>query len=315
MDQGFDSLWGYCGACYCEKQKCQCFRCSVGLDSEDKQRRNTELEERGRQHSAASTNHPQVLRLLVKNVNNINDKNSQNMTALDIAMSLPAEMNTEIKNYLHRAGASRASSLHRNVSLADFMGSQERIVEKFVRYDVYMRKGQAREMRNALLVVAILIATTTYQAVLSPPGGLKQAETTTNTTMTGGNATSKSPSSDRPGTVALSLETINPFLYLNPTAFIGSVGLILFTIQNSRYSLLLQVSIIFLMLSYMASVRAISPPSKVAAYAVIVSSILFIYARILGSSNPALRWFFGSKRLQMQQQIVNRKYSSAKGLY
>lgn len=191
----------------------------------------------------------QVLRLLVKNVNNINDKNSQDMTALDIAMSLPAEMNIVIKKYLRSAGASRASSLHRNVTLADFMGSQERIVEKIVRCDVYMRKGQAREMCNALLVVAILIATTTYQAVLSPPRGLKQAEITTNTTMTGGNTTSKSPSSDRPGTVALSLETFNPFLYLNTTAFIGSVGLILFTIQNSRYSLLLQVSIIFLMLS------------------------------------------------------------------
>ncbi|KAL2472065.1 Uncharacterized protein Adt_40201 [Abeliophyllum distichum] len=43
-------------------------------------------------------------------MNNINDRNSQDMTALNIAMALPAEMNTEIKNYLCRAGASRASS-------------------------------------------------------------------------------------------------------------------------------------------------------------------------------------------------------------
>ncbi|CAI9775563.1 unnamed protein product [Fraxinus pennsylvanica] len=62
---------------------------------------------------------------VLKNMNNVNDKNSQDMTALDIAMSLPAEMNTKIKIYLCRAGASRASLRHKNVSLADFMGSQE----------------------------------------------------------------------------------------------------------------------------------------------------------------------------------------------
>ncbi|KAL2489676.1 ankyrin [Forsythia ovata] len=45
-------------------------------------------------------NPSQVLRLLVKNMNNVNDKNLQDMTALDIAMALPAEMNTESKIYV-----------------------------------------------------------------------------------------------------------------------------------------------------------------------------------------------------------------------
>ncbi|PHT58400.1 hypothetical protein CQW23_00763 [Capsicum baccatum] len=265
-------------------------------------------------HTAVSTNQLQIVMLLIKSRKNINEKNSEGSTALNIAMRLtPAEHRRDMKRVLLSSGASTASSLENDIVLADFLGSRETISEKFVKYDVNLRKRLSNDVRNALLVLAILIATATYQAVLSPPGGVTQGDDslspplniTTTTTRCG---------RDRPGTVVLPKRYFNPIMYTNPICFVISVGLIIFLVQTSRYSLPLQSSLVFMMSSNMISLLAIFPAGKSAAYAVISSSMLIIYARFLGSMEyvPGLRWLLGYDRLKLQRKVVLlSKYAKA----
>ncbi|KAM3397028.1 hypothetical protein P3S68_000540 [Capsicum galapagoense] len=257
-------------------------------------------------HTAVSTNQLQIVKLLIKSMKNINEKNLEGSTALDIAMRLtPAEHRRDMKRVLLSSGASTASSLENDIVLADFLGSRETISEKFIKYDVNLRKRLSNDVRNALLVVAILIATATYQAVLSPPGGVTQGDDSlfsplniTTTTTRGGR--------DRPGMVVLRKRYFNPIMYTNTICFVISVGLIIFLVQTSRYSLPLQLSLVFMMSSYMISLLAIFPAGKIIAYAVISSSILIIYARFLGSMEyvPGLRWLLGYDRLKLQRKIA-----------
>ncbi|KAF3672286.1 hypothetical protein FXO37_07601 [Capsicum annuum] len=255
-----------------------------------------------------------IVKLLIKSMKNINEKKSEESTALDIAMRLtPAEHRRDMKRVLLSSGASTASSLENDIVLADFLGSRETISEKFVKYDVNLRKRLSNDVRNALLVVAILIATATYQAVLNPPGGVTQGDDSlspplniTTTTTRGGK--------DRPGTVVLPKRYFNPIMYTNTICFVISVGLILFLVQKSRYNLPLQLSLVFMMSSYMISLLAIFPAGKIGAYAVISSSMLIIYARFLGSMEyvPGLRWLLGYDRLKLQRKVVLlSKYAKA----
>ena len=77
---------------------------------------------------------------------------------------------------LDRAGALTASSLPTVTSSHEHYlrlpGSCER--KKIIFIGNQVRKRISDEKRNALLVVAALLVTVTYQAILSPPGGLWQ---------------------------------------------------------------------------------------------------------------------------------------------
>ncbi|GAA0173406.1 hypothetical protein LIER_27030 [Lithospermum erythrorhizon] len=51
-------------------------------------------------------------------------------------------------------------------------------METLAGFDIYMDLGLSGDMRNALLVVAVLIATATYQSMLQQPGGYMQIDST-----------------------------------------------------------------------------------------------------------------------------------------
>ncbi|KAM3397027.1 ankyrin repeat-containing protein BDA1 [Capsicum galapagoense] len=122
-------------------------------------------------HVTASTNQPQVVRRLIKRVYTLNEVNTEGLTAFDVVLRLPIESNREIKKVLHKAGVCRASLLPSIYSKAQFLISKEYISQKVVKLHAFLHIGLPEDMRNVLLVVAVLIATTSYQAVLSPPGG------------------------------------------------------------------------------------------------------------------------------------------------
>ncbi|XP_059441802.1 ankyrin repeat-containing protein BDA1-like [Corylus avellana] len=92
-------------------------------------------------------------------------QNSEGFTALDMVD------NQEMRNMLCRARAKSASSLPTIVSWADYFRSPVTINEKLYRWFLCGKTLLSNDMRNMLLVVAVLLVTIAYQAVLSPPGG------------------------------------------------------------------------------------------------------------------------------------------------
>ncbi|KAF5959086.1 hypothetical protein HYC85_000295 [Camellia sinensis] len=105
------------------------------------------------------------------------DKNAKNLegrTALDIATTVlnPGEVEREIKEALDHAGALKSTSLPEDYRFAEFFKSPQMRIERFTRLLFYQGRELTMEMRNAILVVAVLIATATFQAILSPPGGI-----------------------------------------------------------------------------------------------------------------------------------------------
>ncbi|KAG9148502.1 hypothetical protein Leryth_023612 [Lithospermum erythrorhizon] len=127
-------------------------------------------------HIATSTNQTEVVELLAKEVKvKVNALNHEGATALDIAMTFHRDTNAKIRKTLQSAGAFQASSLPKAVTAAEFLSSHPKpLRETMYALDIYLDIGLSGDMRNALLVVAVLIATATYQALLQPPGGYSQ---------------------------------------------------------------------------------------------------------------------------------------------
>ncbi|XP_075646264.1 uncharacterized protein LOC142617346 isoform X2 [Castanea sativa] len=104
----------------------------------------------------------------------VNQKNLEDKTAWDISR----EDNREIRDMLRRAGAKPGSSLSTSNRYPN-PEYQRLLTVSYV--DAFLLKNLRREMRkftvewrNILLVVAALLVTLSFQAVLTPPGGLWQ---------------------------------------------------------------------------------------------------------------------------------------------
>lgn len=126
-------------------------------------------------HIAASTNQTEVVRLLVSTKGiDVNAKNLEGFTALDLLIHQRQSYNREIKDILRGAGAKKASYLDNVLSPLAYLRSRMPFYERLGLSIVWGKNFMSSENRNNLLVVAVLIATTTYQAGLTPPGGVWQ---------------------------------------------------------------------------------------------------------------------------------------------
>ncbi|KAG9153212.1 hypothetical protein Leryth_026744 [Lithospermum erythrorhizon] len=167
-------------------------------------------------HIAAITNHSQVVSLLVKQIR-VNDRNCEGLTALDLAIKFPGNESERIKKILKRKGALPAGSLAKDLSVAEFLRFPRKVLmETLAGFDIYMDLGLSGDMRNALLVVAVLIATATYQSMLQPPGGYMQIDSTDGSI----NRTVFK--------LAMPEKYSYPFMWLNTLAFASSVRMISF---------------------------------------------------------------------------------------
>ena len=101
---------------------------------------------------------------------NVNEKNLEDKTALDILEGQRTQGvdNSEMRVILDGAGALTASSLLTVTS------PHARYLSEVATREKVVKEPLSDEKRNALLVVAALLITVTYQAILSPPGGLWQ---------------------------------------------------------------------------------------------------------------------------------------------
>ncbi|EOY18316.1 Ankyrin repeat-containing protein [Theobroma cacao] len=129
-------------------------------------------------HIAAIRNSPQVVEVLLENLSqdHINSKNLEGLTALDILLEHQRNErqvdNREIMDMLSTAGGLRGSSLpnnpHSSINVNSFR-SKMSYFQKFTTIAARGKKGIPYEMRNAFLVVTVLIITATYDALLNPP--------------------------------------------------------------------------------------------------------------------------------------------------
>ena len=104
----------------------------------------------------------------------INEKNLEGKTAFDILQEQPQEVdNSEMRAILDRAGALTASSLPTVTSYAHYL-MLPKIYERVIILIGRQLNGMTDDRRSALLVVAALLVTVSYQAVITPPGGLWQ---------------------------------------------------------------------------------------------------------------------------------------------
>ncbi|GFS42297.1 hypothetical protein Acr_00g0079140 [Actinidia rufa] len=252
-------------------------------------------------HTAVATSQPQMVKLLVKNdLANKNFKNLNGDTALDIALRLqPGVAQTTIENILRGARASRSSSLaHRDLSFADFLKSREKIPEKISKHIFQMNRNMSMEMRNIVLVVAALIATATFQAVLSPPGGvcggndnnLLPNGTLINTTVSSTNLIpfsniSHINATDNYENGSSYEDDFIDFYVLNSLAFLASVTAIIVALPIDGFEGL-HVSLLFLMASYGISFNFISPSCSHAKRFKLLSSIYvcFVYCLIISKT-------------------------------
>ncbi|CAI9784606.1 unnamed protein product [Fraxinus pennsylvanica] len=125
-------------------------------------------------HLAALTDQQEVMKSLIRYVH-VNTKNLGGKTALDI---LEPE-NVEARKILISAGAKEGSSLVDDAtSCENYLNSRATITECFFKLGAYVQLGLSGDMRNAMLVVVVLIATATFQAILTPPAAISHNDTT-----------------------------------------------------------------------------------------------------------------------------------------
>lgn len=219
----------------------------------------------------------------------VNSLNKRGYTPIDSLLCEGGDR--EIEEMLKAAGARRAADLQssQNGALSDnlvvttqspspFQPRRQRAQspsEKLLNYFKFDKlRDSPNEVRNTLLVLAVLIATATYQAVLSPPGGVWQDD---------------SLPSQGAGTVATSIKphkageavmgTHNKiayglFLLFNSIGFYMASYMINVLTAGFPLQLEFQVSLTALVATYDTSMVAISPDKAISLCFTIASAVL-----------------------------------------
>jgi hypothetical protein len=185
-------------------------------------------------------------------------KNLEGFTALDIAQGQTQVENQEMRNMLCRAFGSTASSLPLIPSLEDYLRSPLPIYEKFGVFFLRQRTKLSNDFRNMLLVVAVLLVTIAYQAILSPPGGFWQDNQFNITAATSvRNEVSQVP--HRVGTVTMARQFFPLLVAFNTITFYIPLLLMILVLPRGLPSTLLVISFGLLFLSYGTTIAITAP--------------------------------------------------------
>ena len=216
----------------------------------------------------------------------LNEKNLAGQTALDILQEKFQVDNSEMRAILGRAGALTASSLPTVTPSADYL-KPPKINERRKIFIGRQLEGMTDERRSALLVVAALLVTVTYQAVITPPGGLWQDDHFKNNTT---DALRRSPddlfklnitAAHRAGsaTAMRSTYVFVIFLGFNTIIFLSSIAsLAILVPQDLSVGAMLFVYSMYLCYGYFSSLMIITQASDRWFAAIIIGfSPLYVY--------------------------------------
>lgn len=195
--------------------------------------------------------------MLIKEVN-VNARNFEQKTALDLFEMQPHK-NEEVRKILSGARVKNASRLPKPITLADYLIRNLTFIEGRDRVlgisNPISREKSNTDIRNIILVIAILIATATYQAVLSPPGGFWQEDSSVPDFSSTSNETEiLIVPPHRAGQMVMGGVTLICFFTANTLAFLTSVTTILTMITGLFYTQMLSLSVGFLLINYSVSI-------------------------------------------------------------
>ncbi|KAL3537094.1 hypothetical protein ACH5RR_000460 [Cinchona calisaya] len=233
-------------------------------------------------HLATSRKQFEVIDLMHKNqvlarIAEVNSLNKEGLTPLDALLIFESEAgDREIEGMLRLNGALRARdmpSLPQPLTLNHQNGAaetddQSRTAQAqspakgLIYYFTYDHiRDSPSKVRNTLLVIAVLIATATYQAVLSPPGGVWQDDAGSHT------AGESIMGFHKPVSYRI-------FLFCNSVGFFTSLHMINVLTYGFPMRLELQISMLALVLTYDTSMTTIAPSSRISTYFTVISAVL-----------------------------------------
>lgn len=220
----------------------------------------------------------------------VNPLNSNGLTPLDLLLHFGGEPeDAEIHQILHEAGAVRSRDLDTRqetktkptITENETTQSEESLMthKQWLDYFKYKKdRVSPNEVRNVLLVIAILIATATYQAVLSPPGGVWQEDYCINgycqVTNLKGNKTKPVYYAGTTIMGSKSWISYGIFIFLNSIGFFTSIELISLLTKGLPFYLELQVSLNAVALTYGFAMAALSPNFGLGLFFMVLSVVL-----------------------------------------
>ncbi|PON99759.1 Transmembrane protein [Trema orientale] len=216
----------------------------------------------------------------------LNETNSRGLTPMDVMdLLIETPSDVQLRQTLRLAGAVGAgdnitnampttpannSSLPQHIAVNYVPNNQPpepgAVETDWMKYFRYQQKRDSpSDTRNALLVVAALIATVTFQAGVDPPGGFREPQS--------GNSTNISPASQPPtpphspttiGIAAIfaalgGVATSDWFLLGNSLGFATSVSIIIYLTAGFPFQRELHIAIYSIMFAYGWSVSDIQP--------------------------------------------------------
>ncbi|XP_056159736.1 ankyrin repeat-containing protein BDA1-like [Syzygium oleosum] len=256
-------------------------------------------------HIAASGEQLEIINMLMW-YTKVNAKNVQKRTALDIFQENP-HFNEDVAKSLHLRSTPA-------LPLSQFFSKELTAFEEY-------SKSQGIEdeaTRNIILVVATLVATATYQAVLTPPGGY-WPDSSSNPLANSSVVTSNSSAIiaiEKPhqaGNIILSGAYLYMFVYLNSAAFFVSVGSIMVAaVSLWPHTLIVYYALTCLSVAYCVSLVIEFPASDGA-----IGSLLFQFLLFFLLITFMLPWHFWRKHIRVVSEVDatrRRQLSNIPGL-
>lgn len=209
----------------------------------------------------------------------VNAVNQGGLTALDTLAIFPSEAgDREIEEILRNAGANRTNFLSPTLSIQGRSVINNSTTNYFVDYfKFHKERDSPSEVRSALLVIAVLVATATYQVGLSPPGGVWQDDTGPN--QNNNNRTNYAGKSIM-GTEKLVLFGL--FASFNSIGFFVSLFMINTLISKFPLQLELQICMSAMYITYNTAVVFVAP-QRISAALTVLTSVLPLIVPIIAT--------------------------------
>ncbi|KAL7125956.1 hypothetical protein ABFS83_14G151700 [Erythranthe nasuta] len=217
----------------------------------------------------------------------MNSLNKNGLTPLDVLISQGGDC--EIEEILSLYGATRVQGTNpfleipienprdeRNTSRGRPKSASKKLQEYF-KYDKI--KESPSDARNTLLVIAVLIATATYQAVLSPPGGVWQDDFSP-----ANDAAETPPPPHTAGKSVMGTQTaisFGLFLIFNSVGFFMSLHMMNFLTNGLPMQFELRVALFALFATYDVCMVAIAPSGTISVFFVAVSVVVSLVVPML----------------------------------